>query len=129
MYGPGGMSDEVLVFKPDRSGFAAFSNPLTDFAHLFRWSIESVDRLKLDGYKHLCVSPNYPLCVVSGPPLLGGIFQVTIQAEATPSGWTMPVLRFFNPQWGGVSDEFGLVHRDVNNQEKPDFSWIKNWPT
>jgi hypothetical protein len=129
MYGPGAQSDEVLVFKPDGTGFMEFINPMTTSADLFQWAVEAPGHLRLRGYKSLHLSEGQPLRVEEYPSQLDGVFTIQVQVEDTKVGRPMRVLRFWERPWSGISDHYGFCRRDTTGAEEPDFSWIERWPT
>lgn len=128
MYGPGAQSDEVLVFKPDGTGFMEFINPVTTWADLFRWVVETPDQLRLMGYKSLYLGDGKPLRVEEHSSELDGVFAIQVQVEDTEAGRPMHVLRFSEGPWSGISDHYGLCRWDISGAEEPDFSWINRWP-
>lgn len=129
MYGPGAQSDEVLVFKPDGTGFMEVINPVTTSADLFQWAVEASGHLSLKGYKSLYVSDDKPPRVEEHASNLNGVFTVRVQLEDTKAGRKMRVLRFSERPWSGISDHYGFCRRDITGVENPDFSWINDWPS
>jgi hypothetical protein len=129
MYGPGAQSDEVLVFKPDGTGFMEVIHPVTTFADLFRWSVEAPDRLRLKGYRRLSAGIGRPWRVEEHTSELDGTFVIRVQVEDTKARRPMRVLRFSERPWSGISDHYGFCRRDIRGAEQPDFSWIDRGPS
>jgi hypothetical protein len=126
MYGPGGQSDDDLVFRPDGTGFMEFSNPCTTFAELFRWSVESPGRLEIRGFKTRYVGEDEPTRVEERDSALDVTVGFQVQVESTKAGRSMRVLRFAERPWQGISDHFGFC-RELHGQEEPNFSWVESW--
>jgi hypothetical protein len=50
---PGGISDELLVFKRDGTGYQEYVNGMTCYAWTFRWSVRADGRLRVEGLEDL----------------------------------------------------------------------------
>jgi hypothetical protein len=128
MYGPGAQADEVLVFKPDGTGWLEVANPVTTSAELFGWAVEAPNRLRLEGSRSLYLTDDNPCRMVEHPSRLNAAFGIQVRVEDTKAGRAMRVLRFAERPWPGIADHFGFCRQDVGGIEGPDFSWIDRWP-
>lgn len=119
MYGPGGQSDEVLIFKIDGTGRLDFINFTLSTAYEFQWFVESPNRLTVIGTRTLQVGDNGKTVENSDDILnvINATYQIAF--EDTPSGNRMRVLRV--KLIDGVSDRYGFVREDIAGFEEPHF--------
>ena len=123
MYGPGGQSDDVLVFKPDGTGYFEFSNFAPCWAEFFIWSVESPSVLSLQGLRVMTITDDATKLVEEESDLSAAV-PFSIAVEYTKSQREMPVLRFARRPWPLNSDHFGFRGKDFSKFEQPDFSWV-----
>ena len=113
MYGPGAQSEEVLVFKPDGTGWMEDRNFVLCSAEFFYWDVTEPDQLTLTGYRRLepdAANAN----LVEVPSLLKDLtLPFRIQTESTLSGKTTPVLRM--PLWPNYHNEWNSYGFDGEN--------------
>jgi hypothetical protein len=118
MYGPGGMSGQVLVFKPDGTGFLDESNggaPI--FAELFNWTVDHSNRLHIKAFQYFSLDVGDTIVVA--PSDLDVWEPIHIAIEGTEAGTPMRVLRFEGRPWDGVSSRFGFVRTTTDGYDVP----------
>lgn len=123
MYGPGGQSDDVLVFKPDGSGYFEFSNFAPCWAEFFDWNVESPGLLSLKGNRVLGIADDATKVVEEESELSVSV-PYTISIEFTKAQREVAVLRLARNPWPLNSDHFGYCGIDFSKFDQPDFSWV-----
>lgn len=92
-FGPGAQSDEILVFKPDGTGWLEIWNFYLCSVDFFEWTIASPGRITINGIKSLELDENTNELIDSANRIETKHVPYQIQQEDTPSGKTMKVLR------------------------------------
>jgi hypothetical protein len=122
---PGGISDELLVFKPDGSGYQEYVNGMTCYAWTFRWSVRPDGRLRVEGLENLHLADDCR-SVVRSPSALVEEVAFAVTEEDVPRWGRSRLLRVLrlerplNDFAGRFYDRFGFVRRDVD-ELLPDF--------
>jgi hypothetical protein len=122
---PGGFSDELLVFKPDGTGYQEYVNVMTCYAWTFRWSVRADGRLCVEGLEDLRLGDDCR-SVVRCPSALVEEVAFAVTEEDVPRGGkirTLRVLRLERPLNDFAKrfyDRFGLIRRDVD-ELRPNF--------
>ena len=122
---PGGISDELLVFKRDGTGFQEYVNVMTCYAWTFRWSVRPNGRLRVEGLEDLRLGDDCR-SVVRSPSALVEEVAFAVTEEDVPRGgrsMSVRVLRLERPLNDFAErfyDRFGFIRRDVD-ELRPDF--------
>jgi hypothetical protein len=122
---PGGISDELLVFKRDGTGYQEYVNGMTCYAWMFRWSVRADGRLRVEGLEDLRLGDDCR-SVVRSPLALVEEVAFAVSEEDVPRGGRSRPLRVLrlerplNDFAGRFYDHFGFVRRDVDDL-RPDF--------
>lgn len=102
MYGPGAQSDDVFVFSAGGTGWMESWNFVLNSAEFFHWDVPEPDRLTLHGCRALELDDSRKTMVEATPLWGKADTPLSVRAEETPWGKTMPVLRvkLFPRFWG-----------------------------
>jgi hypothetical protein len=122
---PGGISDEVLVFKRDGTGYQEYVNGMTCYTWTIRWSVRPDGRLRVEGLEELRLGDDC-LSVVRSPSALVEEVAFAVTEEDVPRGGRarrLRVLRLERPLndfAGRFYARFGFIRRDVD-ELRPNF--------
>ncbi len=115
-FGPGAQADEILVFKPDGTGWVEIWNFSLCSVDFFEWTFTSPDWLVVTGTKSMESDFNTNQLVDSEDIMEVKHLAYQVQEEDTPSGTRMKVLRIELLGFG--EGAFGLVDEDLESRAK-----------
>jgi hypothetical protein len=122
---PGGFSDELLVFKPDGTGYQEYVNVMTCYAWTFRWSVHPNGRLRVEGLEDLRLGDDCQSVVRSKSALVEEV-NFAVNEEDVPRGGRSRLLRVLrlerplNDFAKRFSDCLGFIRQDVD-ELRPNF--------
>ena len=122
---PGGLSDELLVFKRDGTGYQEYVNGMTCYAWTFRWSVRPDGRLRVEGLEDLRLGDDCR-SVVRSPSALVEEVAFAVTEEDVPRWGRSRLLRVLrlerplNDFAGRFYDRLGFIRPDVD-ELLPDF--------
>jgi hypothetical protein len=122
---PGGISDELLVFKRDGTGYQEYINGMTCYAWTFRWLVRPDGRLRVEGVEDLRLGDDCRSVVRSPSGLVEEVAFAVTEEDVPRWGRSRPlrVLRLEHPLNDFAKrfyDRFGFVRPDVD-ERRPDF--------
>ena len=122
---PGGLSDELLVFKRDGTGYQEYVNGMTCYAWTFRWSVRPDGQLRVEGLEDLRLGDDCR-SVVRSPSALVEEVAFAVTEEDVPRGGRgrlLRVLRLERPLNDFAKrfyDRLGFIRQDVD-ELRPNF--------
>lgn len=113
-FGLGAQSDEILVFKPDGTGWLEEWNFYLCSVDFFEWTPTSPGWVALSGVKRMVLDVKTNRLVDSGDVLEVTHLPYQINEELTPSRLRMKVLHMQFP--GSEEESFGFVNKDIKSR-------------
>jgi hypothetical protein len=109
---PHAQSYDVLVFKPDGSGFLDLYNAAQQFTECFCWSVEPPVGVRLLGRQLMEFVPDCR-AFQERKTTLSAVVSFSIEEEDSKTLGRIRVLRFAPRPWPGMADHYLFHRRDV----------------